>query len=275
MRMTVLTLAALLAGCIQAPSTPPAADDEAWYLGGAFTTERTEEDIEAVCLAGSGNRTCAIMESWPEQFGFRFDSRAACLDAHARIAQVPHVTVRACARVDDAGDDDDPVSVSPPPPPAREEDARSATYDVRTFEVTWSKGEGREHALEWEVVAAYRAGGVIVVNTTTHGIEGGDFRFRLLVRPDDDAGTVAFHAPGAAEPSTFDFTYSEEAYWSGRDIRQVDEVSPDSFVRIVHDDRFGFLEGTFRLDFTATCGADDCGDRGGPHRTILDGRFGK
>lgn len=263
-------LAALAAGCLQAPSSPPATDEEEWYLGGAFTTERTAEDIEAVCRAGSGNRTCAIMESWPEQFGFRFTSEPACLVARGKIAQVPHVTVRNCVQLGATPiDAEEPVASTPPPRPTGD---RAATYDVRTFEVTWSDGAGRENDVEWEVVAAYLADGVITVNTTTHGIEGGDFRFTLWLAPAGPSGGVHFFEPGAPERGTFDFDYREEPYWAGRFIDRVEHVDPSSYVRVVRADERGLLEGTFHLDFTGS--GEGAPRDAATHRTILDGRFG-
>jgi hypothetical protein len=95
MRARTLLLALVaLAGCIG-----PASPADEWYLGGSFTTERTQADIDAVCAAGAGSGECALMESYPEQFGFRFSSMAKCDEARAKIAAVPHTTARECAKV--------------------------------------------------------------------------------------------------------------------------------------------------------------------------------
>lgn len=107
MKALPLLVAALLTGCL---SAPPAGDPEEWYLGGSFTTERTEEDIAAVCEAGAGTSECAIMESYPEQFGFRFASQPECAAARDRILLIPHVVVRECVRIVPDGDPDAPTS---------------------------------------------------------------------------------------------------------------------------------------------------------------------
>lgn len=99
-----------MAGCL---SAPPASDPEEWYLGGSFTAERTDEDIAAVCAAGAGTGDCAIMESYPEQFGFRFASRSDCEAARERILRVPHTIVRECVRIVPSGDPDAPTSSAP------------------------------------------------------------------------------------------------------------------------------------------------------------------
>lgn len=89
--MTRIGLAAitlLLAGCAGEAQSE-------WVLGGSFTDERTQDDIDAVCAA-SGQTECQLMESYPEQFAFRYSSENACRDARQKIANVPHTRVNEC-----------------------------------------------------------------------------------------------------------------------------------------------------------------------------------
>jgi hypothetical protein len=102
--IALVTLAAL-AGC-----AAPGGEPGEWYLGGSFTTERTQADIDAVCAAGAGDSECTLVESYPEQFGFRFSSQAKCDAARAKIAEVPHTSVRACVKVNATSDGDAPTS---------------------------------------------------------------------------------------------------------------------------------------------------------------------
>lgn len=152
--------------------------------------------------------------------------------------------------------------------------AGGRALDVRSFHVTWWDGEegSRRHDMEWDVAGAWWRDGVATINVTTHGIEGGDFRFRLWYRADGPA--VLFHAPGAEATRTFDFTYTEEVYWGARPVTSVESVDPRSYVRLeTHDPRTGAASGAFLLDFVGAC--DGCGDYDQPHRTVLEGRFGR
>jgi hypothetical protein len=77
---------------------------------------------------------------------------------------------------------------------------------VETFSVASSDAE-RSHAMTWDVEGAWEQDGFVVMNVRTHGIEGGGFRFRLVARA--EASRMLAHAPGAQEPSSFDFSYAE------------------------------------------------------------------
>lgn len=99
-------LVLLFAGCLGAPA-------EEWVLGGAFTAERTQADVDALCdVARAHGVDCLLMESYPEQFSFRFRTEGACEDARADAAAVPHVVVRACVRVTPTADPDAPASAT-------------------------------------------------------------------------------------------------------------------------------------------------------------------
>lgn len=85
-------LALLLAGCAAAPDA-----DEQWYLGGAWTSEYTQADLDAWCvIAKEYDNECTMMESFPPQFGLRFATQARCEEARAKIVTIPHTTARGC-----------------------------------------------------------------------------------------------------------------------------------------------------------------------------------
>lgn len=91
---TWLLCALVVAGCAGGPSSPA---DTPMQLGGSFTQDRTQADIDAVCdIVKVYNAPCVLMESFPEQFSFRFPSAPACEQARARIVAVPHTMVGAC-----------------------------------------------------------------------------------------------------------------------------------------------------------------------------------
>lgn len=90
-RLILATATLLLAGCAGEANSE-------WALGGSFTAERTQDDIDAVCNA-SGQAQCQLMESFPEQFSFRYATQAACRDAREAIQKVPHTRVGECVRV--------------------------------------------------------------------------------------------------------------------------------------------------------------------------------
>lgn len=70
----------------------------AWRFGGSFTTDHTDEDVRAVCKAGTGDESCAIKKSDPPQYSFRFEGEQACREARERVLAMPHVAhVRECA----------------------------------------------------------------------------------------------------------------------------------------------------------------------------------
>lgn len=58
MRGLLLITAATFVGCVG-----PAAPAEEWHLGGSFTTDRTQADVDAVCEAGAGDAPCTLMAS--------------------------------------------------------------------------------------------------------------------------------------------------------------------------------------------------------------------
>jgi len=90
-RLAVAAL--LLAGCLDAPAS-------AWRFGGTFTLDYTDADRDAVCAAvREHNPDCVMMESFPEQYAFRFPSQAACEAAQARVVAIPNTaSVTECAR---------------------------------------------------------------------------------------------------------------------------------------------------------------------------------
>lgn len=72
----------LVAGCLERPSGE-------WRFGGTFSHDYTDADREAVCAAvREHNADCVMMESFPEQYDFRFPSRAECEAAQARVVAV-------------------------------------------------------------------------------------------------------------------------------------------------------------------------------------------
>lgn len=110
--LLALLVAAPLAGCLE-PQAPPSTDEPPaarWRLHGTFTTERTDEDMAEVCRIGTGNASCALMESFPEQYAFVFPTRDACEDARARIAAVPNARPGACVALEASGEPDAPTS---------------------------------------------------------------------------------------------------------------------------------------------------------------------
>lgn len=273
-RLLGVGLALILTGCAQAP---PATNGASVVLGGTFTHERTDETLRAWCaIAQRHGNECGLMESFPEQYVLRFQDHAACEEARRELLAVVHVRpgecrdVRAAAPAPEDVEDASPRVPSPPAGPA------TRRYDVGAFAVTWTDpDEGRGHAMEWEVVRAWSDGTHVVVETTTHGIEGGDFRFTLWFRPREvSKGGMHFHEPDAPSPGTFDFAYTEAIFFAGRPIDAIESVDPTSFVSIAPvDDARGRLEGSFRLEFTGRCRGDCVEGHDPPRRTILDGRF--
>lgn len=153
-----------------------------------------------------------------------------------------------------------------------------ASFDLRDVRVAW-RGDGVEGAREltWDVVAASWADGVGTLETTTEGVEGGDFRFTLRFRSGGPAERLTHDANLSAE-GTFAFDYWEAVFWASRPVTRVESVDASSWVRLDElDTRGGRLAGAFHLDFVGRCGPDarQCvvGDDA-PRRTVLDGRFG-
>ena len=114
--LAVLSLV-LLAGCLEpGGSTPPASrgEDEAWILGGAWTQEHTQADIDAWCeVAKRYGNECLVMESFSPQYALRFTSEARCEAARAEVLALQNITARACSRVEPSDDPEQPTS-SPP-----------------------------------------------------------------------------------------------------------------------------------------------------------------
>lgn len=76
---------------------PSSAASGKWGFGGSFTVEHTDDDVRAVCKAGTGNESCPIMKSAPPQYTFTFASEQECKEARQRVLAVPHVAdVREC-----------------------------------------------------------------------------------------------------------------------------------------------------------------------------------
>ncbi|HET6403896.1 MAG TPA: hypothetical protein VFH78_04565 [Candidatus Thermoplasmatota archaeon] len=143
-----------------------------------------------------------------------------------------------------------------------------------TFEVIWLEPDAespRPHAMEWDIAGATVVDGVTTIETTTRGVEGGDFRFTLRYRETDTPDSIRLqHDEALSRPGTFAFTYSEAIFWSGRDIAHVASVSSASFVDLPPiDGRERYHQGSFHLDFVGACG-ETCEGSG---RTILEGRF--
>lgn len=93
--MRASLVAVLLAGCAGTPGR-----SEEWYLGGSWTADYEQGDIEAWCvIAEEYGNECAIMESFPPQFGLRFTSQVRCEEARAKIVAVPHTLARECSRI--------------------------------------------------------------------------------------------------------------------------------------------------------------------------------
>lgn len=151
-------------------------------------------------------------------------------------------------------------------------------FDLDDVKVTWRPAEEptRERALVWEVVNASWRDGVGTIETTTHGVEGGDFRFTLRYRTNGSAGggaTLAYDE-NLSRDGTFTFFYTESIFWAGRPIERVERVDPASWVRVDRLDlEDGALAGAFHLEFVGAC-EREC-QQGGPtrHATVLDGRF--
>jgi hypothetical protein len=96
--MSPRVVATLLIVLAAAGCTTPHAPAAPWYLGGSWTPGYTQADLDAVCKIGAPKGDCAIMESEPPQFGFRFATNATCQDARSRIAAVPHTRVGDCVQ---------------------------------------------------------------------------------------------------------------------------------------------------------------------------------
>jgi hypothetical protein len=112
MRYLLLALAMLLAGCAEGPgpspsptpalpSSPPTPTPsppaQTWRLGGAWTAEYTQADIDAWCaIAREYGNECVVMESFPPQYAMAFATEADCLEARERILALDHVTAREC-----------------------------------------------------------------------------------------------------------------------------------------------------------------------------------
>lgn len=355
MRQLAIVLGVLLAGCAEAPYDPSPGfrdgddiSDRPYHLGGSFTNDRTQEDIDSWCdVARRYGNECVLMESYPEQFGLRFETFDDCAQARDELLAMPRVRAGSCSVATGSGDHETPTS-SPEEPSVSESwslrgsfvagytrsdldlwceiagefgqtcalmkseppqfswfldsyeacyNARSriqaiesvrtqdcvemtpseASYSVRAFELIWRDGDdpARSWDMEWDVVRAWLDRGTITINVTTHGIEGGDFRFRVWMTPESTSGGALAHAPGGREPGTFDFLYNESPFWRGT-IDRVESVDPSSYVRIEsRDDATGLLSGTFRLEFVGGCSrGSDCSEPDAAKRRVLDGRFG-
>lgn len=351
MRYALVALAVVLAGCAELPYDPdPGFGDNSGtrpiLLHGTFTNDRTQEDLDDWCdVAQRYGNTCALMESYPEQYRLRFSTFEECTQARNEIAAIPHTRPGSCAESSpptadpDAPDSSEPnvpeswslrgvflpdhtkqdlddwcevaaevrqtcaLMTSEPPQfswllASYEEcnDARfrlqrvgnldatscvemtpaDATYDVRTWQLTWSDGDERTSTMEWDVVRAWREGPLVTINLTTRGIEGGDFRARLWFTPrDHDIDARLYHSPGGRAPGTFDFLYNESIFWSGDPIDRIVRVDPRSYVTLgVLDDPSHTLHGEFLLDFYAVCaGGSDCPEPDAEKRRVLDGSF--
>lgn len=278
MRGASVALALLLAGCAEA-ILPPAGGELEWHLGGSWTTEYTEADIDAWCeIAKAYGNECLVMESFPPQYGLRFASEATCLQARSELLRLERIHVGECRRVEPSADPEQPTSTSAPSvTPTHEGPPQGPVtdYDVRTFRVTWWDGDpaSRKHDQTWDVVRAWSQDGLVRIEVTTHGIEGGDFRFSLRYAPREPHGGVLFPSEGAGESGSFDFSYTEAIFWSGREIEGVAEVARGSYVRIeAQDEQTRTLRGSFHLDFVGRCPI--CEERGRSARTVLEGSFG-
>ena len=120
MRHACVVLVLLLTGCAELPYDPPpdggidAGDhisQRPFFLGGSFTNDRTQEDIDAWCeVARKYGNECALMESYPEQFGLRFATPEDCTAAREELAAMPRVRPGSCREATASGDPETPTS---------------------------------------------------------------------------------------------------------------------------------------------------------------------
>lgn len=119
----LVILAMALGGCLEpggdpgaSSSTPTPIATEVWYLGGAWTQEYTQADIDAWCeVAREYDNECAVMESYPPQYGLRFEGEAPCREARAKVLALPHITARECVRLEPSDDPDQPMASNTTP----------------------------------------------------------------------------------------------------------------------------------------------------------------
>lgn len=109
----VAALLALSAGCLDA-SSPAAGSEAKHHLGGAFTAEATQADLdEASRLAAAEGADLHIMESFPLQFSARDMALEGCERLRAALAAKAYVaSVRACEPAIIADEPDAGVSSS-------------------------------------------------------------------------------------------------------------------------------------------------------------------
>lgn len=98
MRLLLLPLGVLLlAGCLEAQRSPPAASESEWMLGGSWTEGYTQADLDAWCaIAERYGNECIVMESFPPQFALRFDRLAECEAARAEVVALERIVAREC-----------------------------------------------------------------------------------------------------------------------------------------------------------------------------------
>lgn len=269
--LAILAPLALLAGCMELEAPAPGVTDEReWVLSGTFTRERTQDDLDHWCdVARAFGNECVLMESYPEQYRLTFASEAECRDARERLRERPNIVPGVCTGAPDP-------SPSPETPTSSAPGAPDGEFDLDVVRLTWSEGDPSDtHRMEWDVVEASRSDGLVTLQMTTYGIEGGDFRATFFLRVEEAPASLA-HEKGAPEEGTFDLAYTEAVFWRGRPVDTVVSVSSDSVVRVTElDVERGRLAGSFHIDFMGRCtSAFNCNDENKLRRTVLDGSFG-
>lgn len=149
---------------------------------------------------------------------------------------------------------------------------------VNAFVVTWrAPGPGHEdHEMEWAVEGGvYDEGLFVLPAASAPGDEGSDFAFTLRYRLDGPHPVRLAHDATLARENTFNLTYRESVFWAGRQIDRVGNVSGESWLDVLTWERSnGDTAGRFHLEFEGWCAACE-GERAGPHRVVLDGRYPK
>lgn len=99
----LMLVVAGLAGCAQDPT---------YWLGGAFSSERTEADLQDFdATAGRYSDDIAILESFPEQFSVGSLSKDDCGALRAELLQKDYLQrVGDCTEVADPADGNQPTS---------------------------------------------------------------------------------------------------------------------------------------------------------------------